>query len=213
QHAGRTGRETLSIAAETIGVDSELVEQMLDRVGLERSAARKRVGNYSLGMRQRLGIAQVRLGDPKAPILGAPAHGLDPEGIIWMRGLLRDFADRGGSVLLSSHLLHEVEAIADRLVLINRGRIVAQGDKSAMLASSGTLVRGPDRATLERALSSAGIELHRSNGAAIADAEPARVGAVAVEAHVQLSELRAAQDGGLEELFLSLTTDQKEMDG
>jgi ABC-2 type transport system ATP-binding protein len=212
QHAGRTGRETLRITAETIGVDPERVDQMLDRVGLERSAARKRVGNYSLGMRQRLGIAQVLLGDPKALILDEPANGLDPEGIIWMRGLLRDFADCGGTVLLSSHLLHEVEAIADRLVLINRGRIVAQGDKAAMLASSGTLVRGPDRAALERALAAAGIELHRSNGAVIADAEPATVGAVAVEARVQLSELRAAQDRGLEELFLSLTTNQKETD-
>ena len=89
-------------------------------------------------MRQRLGIAHALLGDPQVLILDEPANGLDPEGILWMRGLLRDFADRGGTVLLSSHLLHEVEATADRLVVIGNGRIVAQGAKEELLAASGT---------------------------------------------------------------------------
>jgi ABC-2 type transport system ATP-binding protein len=213
QHAGRTGREALLISARTIGVRDERVEEMLDLVGLEPSAAKRRVGAYSLGMRQRLGLAQVLLGEPRALILDEPANGLDPEGIIWMRGLLRDFADRGGTVLLSSHLLHEIDAIADDLVLINRGRIVAQGAKSELLAASGTFVRGANQQALERALIAGGIEIRRSNGAVIADAEPEAIGTATMVANVPLVELRPADSGGLEELFLSLTsTDPKEND-
>jgi ABC-2 type transport system ATP-binding protein len=211
QHAGRTGREALLVSARTIGVGDERVEEMLDLVGLEPSAAKRRVGAYSLGMRQRLGLAQVLLGEPKALILDEPANGLDPEGIIWMRSLLRDFADRGGTVLLSSHLLHEVDAIADQLVLINRGQIVAQGAKSELLASPGTLVRAANQAALERSLAEAGIEVTHSNGALIADAQPADIAAATMVANVPLIELRPADNGGLEALFLSLTaTDPKE---
>ena len=112
---------------------------------------------YSLGMRQRLGLAHALLGDPRVLILDEPANGLDPEGIFWMRGLLRDFADRGGTVLLSSHLLREVEAVADRLVVIGGGRIVAQGDKAELLAASGTVVRALDAGALRAALTAAGI--------------------------------------------------------
>jgi ABC-2 type transport system ATP-binding protein len=213
QHAGRTGREALTISAQTIGVSEKRVEEILDRVGLEPAAALRRVGAYSLGMRQRLGLAQVLLGEPRALILDEPANGLDPEGIIWMRRLLRDFADRGGTVLLSSHLLHEIEAIADQLVLINRGRIVTQGAKSELLASSGTLVRGANQPALERALIEAGIEITHSNGAVIANAEPEAIGLATMAANVSLIELRPADNGGLEHLFLSLTaTDPKEVD-
>ena len=127
QHAGRTGQEVLAVSAQVMGVDRQRVDELLDAVGLDKRAARKRVGKYSLGMRQRLGIAHALLGDPQVLILDEPANGLDPEGIKWMRGLLRDFADRGGTVLLSSHLLGEVEAMADDLVVIGGGRIVAAG--------------------------------------------------------------------------------------
>jgi ABC-2 type transport system ATP-binding protein len=137
QHAGRSGREVLRLTADVLGVSRARVPELLDRVGLPQSAARKRVGQYSLGMRQRLGIAQSLLGEPSVLILDEPANGLDPEGIVWMRGLLRDFADRAGTVLLSSHLLHEIEAVADNLVVISHGQIVAQGDKAELLASSG----------------------------------------------------------------------------
>ena len=113
-------------------------------------AAKRRVRAYSLGMRQRLGLAHALLGDPRVLILDEPANGLDPEGIFWMRGLLRDFADRGGTVLLSSHLLREVEAVADRLVVIGGGRIVAQGGKDELLAGAGTLVRARDPARAAR---------------------------------------------------------------
>ena len=123
------------------------VDELLDAAsGSTASAARKRVRQYSLGMRQRLGLAHALLGDPEVLILDEPANGLDPEGIRWMRGLLRDFADRGGTVLLSSHLLREVEAVADRLVIIGGGRIVAQGTRDELLAGAGMLVRGDRRA-------------------------------------------------------------------
>jgi ABC-2 type transport system ATP-binding protein len=206
QHAGRRGREVLTLAAHTIGVDAGRVPEMLERVALPGSAARKRIGNYSLGMRQRLGIAQALLGDPSVLILDEPANGLDPEGIAWMRRLLRDFADRGGTVLLSSHLLREIEAIADALVVIGNGAIVAQGSLRELLASSGTYVRALDGAALHAALQSAGLTSTPATGdALIVDGEAEAVGRAAAAAGVVLLELRPADTAGLEELFLSLT--------
>ena len=134
QHGGRTGRETLTVSAETMGVNRRRVEEMLEVVGLDAAAARRRVGRYSLGMRQRLGLAQAMIGDPDVLLLDEPANGLDPDGIRWMRDLLRQFADGGGTVLLSSHLLGEVEAVADRLVVIAGGTVRASGEKDVLLA-------------------------------------------------------------------------------
>src|SRR3954454_20818048 len=130
---------------------------MLDLVGLTPDEARRRVGDYSLGMRQRLGIAHAPLADPEVLIPGEPADRPDPAGLHRMRSLLRRFADRGGSVLLSSHLLHEVEAVADELVIIGGGRIVAAGTKSDMLAGAGTIARSPDVGALSGALTTAGL--------------------------------------------------------
>ena len=130
QHAGRTGREILTIAQQMMGLPARRVDEMLELVSLTPTEAKRRVRNYSLGMRQRLGIATALLGEPEVLILDEPANGLDPAGIRWMRDLLRDYADRGGTVLLSSHLLHEIEVIADDLVVIGNGRIVAQGTKT-----------------------------------------------------------------------------------
>ncbi len=141
QHAGRTGREILTIAQRTMGLPASSVDQMLHRVSLTGTEADRRVRNYSLGMRQRLGIATALLGEPDVLILDEPANGLDPAGIRWMRDLLREYADKGGTVLLSSHLLHEIEVIADDLVVIGNGRIVAQGTKAELLEAAGTLVR------------------------------------------------------------------------
>jgi len=206
QHSGRTGREVLSLSAMVLGIGSERVDEALDRVGLAGKAAGKRVGNYSLGMRQRLGLAAALLGDPQVLVLDEPANGLDPDGIYWMRGLLRGFADRGGTVLLSSHLLREVEAVADQLVVISSGRIVAQGSKQELLGGRGTVVRGPDRALLERALRAAGITVVPGEGdALVADAEPLAVGQAVAAAGVVLTELRPAGGEGLEELFRALT--------
>jgi ABC-2 type transport system ATP-binding protein len=206
QHSGRTGREVLKLTAAVLGVDGARVPELLERVGLPRAAARKRVGNYSLGMRQRLGIAQALIGEPEVLVLDEPANGLDPEGIFWMRGLLREFADRGGTVLLSSHLLREVEAVADQLVVIGEGRIVAEGTKAELLATSGTLVRAAEPEALYDGLLAAEIAVEpAADGALVVDAEPAVVGRVAADRGVALVELRPADGGGLEQLFLSLT--------
>ena len=134
QHAGRTGRETLTIAALLMGLRPERVEEMLELVSLTPTEASRRVRDYSLGMRQRLGIAAALIGDPHVLILDEPANGLDPAGIRWMRDLLRGYANRGGTVLLSSHLLHEIEVVADDIVMIGHGRIVSRGTKTDSFA-------------------------------------------------------------------------------
>ncbi len=152
QHAGRTGREVLRLSAETMGLKRGRAEEMLELVGLSGTEPKRRVRNYSLGMRQRLGIANALMGDPSVLILDEPVNGLDPAGIHWMRGLLRHFASRGGTVLLSSHLLHEVEMIADDMVLIGRGKIVAQGSREDLLQTAGTYVKPLDPAALTAAL-------------------------------------------------------------
>ncbi|MEU7608885.1 ATP-binding cassette domain-containing protein [Micromonospora sp. NPDC049204] len=205
QHAGRTGREALTLSAYTMGLSRREVAAKLDLVGLNAVAAKRRVRAYSLGMRQRLGLAHALLGDPRVLILDEPANGLDPEGIFWMRGLLRDFADRGGTVLLSSHLLREVEAVADRLVVIGGGRIVAQGNKNELLAGGGTVVRARDDAALRRALETAGLSAADSSEGLLVQADAEAVGQAAADAGVALAELRPASGGGLEQLFLTLT--------
>jgi ABC-2 type transport system ATP-binding protein len=206
-HAGRTGQETLSLSAHTMGADRSRVPELLEYVGLPAAAARRRVGKYSLGMRQRLGIAHALLGDPQVLVLDEPANGLDPEGIFWMRGLLRDFADRGGTVLLSSHLLREVEAVADHLVVIGGGRIVADGSKQELLASTGTRVRALDADALEQALTDIGVDVTVArDGALLVDASAESVGRVAAAEGLVLVELGGADSGGLEELFLTLTS-------
>ena len=158
-------------------------------------------------MRQRLGIAAALIGDPRVLILDEPANGLDPAGIRWMRDLLRDFARGGGTVLLSSHLLHEIEVIADDIVVIGQGRIVAQGTKAELLAGAGTLVRTPDVHLLGRALAAQGLSVSAVDGGLRTDAAPDRVGRVALDAGVPLTELRAGDGAGLEDMFLELTAD------
>ena len=208
QHVGRAGREVLQLSALTMGLPTARVDEMLDLVGLSKEEGKRRVGQYSLGMRQRLGIANALLGDPQVLILDEPANGLDPAGIHWMRGLLKDFARRGGTVLLSSHLLHEIEVIADRLVVIGRGRIVADGTKAELLNVAGTYVRGLDPDALEAVLDAAGLEYTAStDGGFSVAADPQQVGTAAAAAGVVLLELRPAGSAGLEEMFLTLTAD------
>ena len=158
-------------------------------------------------MRQRLGIAHALLGDPSILILDEPANGLDPAGIHWMRGLLRDYAATGGTVLLSSHLLHEVERIADDLVLIGQGRIVAHGTKEELLQTGGTYVEAEQHRALVHALDAAGIHATTSGDGLRSDVEPRQVGAVAAANGIALDQLRPAEGAGLEELFLQLTAD------
>jgi ABC-2 type transport system ATP-binding protein len=212
QHGGRRGREALAVSALTLGVPDRRADELLERVGLDRSAARKRVRQYSLGMRQRLGIANALLGDPEVLILDEPANGLDPEGMRWMRGLLRDFADRGGTVLLSSHLLHEVEAVADQLVIIGNGRIAAQGSRAELLAGAGTLVRARDDDGLRAALVAAGLTAKPlEDGGFVVDAEPEQVGRAALDGAVALTHLGPSESAGLEQLFFDLTTGAPDM--
>ena len=188
-----------------LGVDGARAAQVLELVGLDAAAARKRVGQYSLGMRQRLGIAAAMLGDPRVLILDEPANGLDPQGVHWIRVLLREFADRGGTVLLSSHLLHEVEAIADHLVIISDGRIVADGTPDQLRTSRTTLVRALDLTALSAALSASGRQARTTaDGALETDAEPEAVGRIAAQSGAVLTELRP-RGNDLEQLFLALT--------
>ncbi|WP_372727985.1 ABC transporter ATP-binding protein [Nocardioides sp.] len=207
QHGGRTGREILTIAQRTLGLPAARVDEMLDLVSLTPQEAGRRVRHYSLGMRQRLGIAVALIGDPAGLILDEPANGLDPAGIRWMRDLLRGHAERGGTVLLSSHLLHEIEVIADDLVVIGNGRIVASGTKAELLTTAGTLVRTREVAVLSRALAESGVATAPMDGGLRAEADAELVGRVALAAGVPLLELRAAEGAGLEEMFLELTAD------
>lgn len=229
QHAGRTGRETLTLSQRLLGVPAARVEEMLHLVSLTDDEAGRRVRDYSLGMRQRLGLANALLGDPQVLILDEPANGLDPAGIRWMRDLLRSYADRGGTVLLSSHLLHEIEVVADDIVVIGNGGIVAQGAKKDLLGGTGTHLQTRHSDALGAALAEAGLTFTTTPttsspvaGANTAtpnatdlsalrafdvDADPEQVGHIALQASVPLIELRAAGDGGLEEMFLTLTAD------
>ncbi|QWF23606.1 ATP-binding cassette domain-containing protein [Nocardioides sp. LMS-CY] len=209
QHAGRTGREILELGARTMGLPASRVDEMLELVSLTPTEAKRRLRNYSLGMKQRLGIAHALLGDPSVLILDEPANGLDPAGIRWMRGLLKGYAERGGTVLLSSHLLHEVEQIADEMILIGHGRIVAQGDKKSLLAGAAggaaSFVTALDNEALTKALEAKGIGVSAAGEGLRVETETVEIGRTALESGIVLTDLRAA-DGGLEDLFLELTS-------
>jgi ABC-2 type transport system ATP-binding protein len=213
QHAGRTGREVLTLGARTMGLPASRVDEMLELVSLSDKESKRRVRNYSLGMRQRLGIAHALLGDPSVLILDEPANGLDPAGIRWMRGLLKGYADRGGTVLLSSHLLSEVEIIADEMILIGHGRIVAQGDKKSLLATqkATTLVSSLDNTRLGQALTERGFPVVPAGDGLRVDVAPVEVGRVAAQHAIVLTDLRLG-GAGLEDLFLELTSDHQRDD-
>lgn len=208
QHAGRTGREALTLSALMMGIDRSRVDAMLELVGLTPKESGRRVRNYSLGMRQRLGIANALLGDPQVLILDEPVNGLDPAGIRWMRSLLRGFASEGGTVLLSSHLLMEMEAVSDDLIVIGHGRIVAQGAKEDLLAVPGSIVTSLDDAALAAAIQQAGLEVSpHAGGGLMTEASREQVGRIALDAQVVLTGLAEAKNHGLEELFFDLTAD------
>ncbi|HZB20733.1 MAG TPA: ABC transporter ATP-binding protein [Blastococcus sp.] len=204
-HPGRTGRTHLRLLARTVGVPAGRVDEVLGLVGLA-DAAHRRIGGYSLGMRQRLGIAGALLAEPPVLIFDEPANGLDPEGIRWMRDLLRSHAAQGGTVLLSSHLLGEVEHTVDRLLVIGAGRIVADAPVADLLGAEGTAVRAADPAGFTRALEAAGFHVqHGAEGALVVPGtDPSQVGAVAAAGGHVLVDLRP-QQRALEDLFFSLT--------
>ena len=207
QHAGRTGREILTIVQQTLGLRQQPgrrdARPRQPHRGRGRPSRRQLLARHAAAAGDRSAL----IGNPGVLMLDEPANGLDPAGIRWMRDLLRGFADQGGTVLLSSHLLREVEIIADDIVMIGHGRIVCEGSKADLLRSMGTIVRADDLTALRRALHAVGIETTESDQGGVATpAEPARVGQAAFAAGIALTELRTA-DGGLEDMFLELTAD------
>ena len=205
-HPGRRAIDELRISAHAAGLPRSRCEEVIELVGLADAAA-KRVGQYSLGMRQRLGIAQALLGDPRVLLLDEPANGLDPEGITWVRRLLRYLADDGRVVFVSSHLLGEVSRLADEVIVIRRGRIVTQSSVAELTsaASGGVIVAAEQLSALAAALRQAGAEVTPADGHLVVDGrDPAWVGRVALEAGIALSELRP-MTAELEDVFMELT--------
>lgn len=206
-HPARTAHNHLKIYAQAAGLPLSRVDESLAVVGLEEVADRK-VGGFSLGMRQRLGLAYALLGDPGVLVLDEPVNGLDPEGIKWMRGLLRTLAAQGRTVLLSSHLLTEVQQSVDNLVIISRGRLVYQGGLAELSETEQTLVvaDSPDRAALAAAFTAAALDFDAlRSGLVVRGQEPAALGQIALAAGVPLSGL-ARKGGGIEEIFLDLVS-------
>jgi ABC-2 type transport system ATP-binding protein len=206
-HPARTGRNHLRVLAAAAGIENARVDQVLAEVELS-DAARRRVGGYSLGMRQRLSVAAALLGEPELLVLDEPANGLDPEGIRWLRNFLRSFADGGGTVFVSSHVLAEVSQLADEVVIIHRGKLVAHQPVVELIAQAAgaTRVRSPRAAALLERLRAAGIDAEADGERLAVHAPPERVGDLAAEAGIPLHEL-VADTGSLEEAFLELTAE------
>jgi ABC-2 type transport system ATP-binding protein len=207
-HPGRSGRNHLRVGATAGGIPRARVDEVLAEVELT-DAARRRVGGYSLGMRQRLSVAGALLGDPRLLVLDEPANGLDPEGIRWLRNFLRSFADGGGTVFISSHVLAEVAQLADEVVIIHHAKLIAHESLEALTAraSGGTLVRSPDAERLRQELAGAGVETTAAEGGELrVQATPERVGELAAAAGVVLHELRR-EEASLEQVFLELTAE------
>ncbi|SEP27031.1 ABC transporter ATP-binding protein [Trujillonella endophytica] len=207
-HPGRTGRSHLLVAARTSGIPLRRVEEVLDEVGLG-GAARRRVKGYSLGMRQRLGIAAALLGDPRVLLFDEPVNGLDLDGVRWIRGLLRRLADEGRTVLVSSHLLGEVQQIADRLVVIGRGRLIADATTEEILGGLGrpqVRVRGARADDLAAALRRPGLTVAPGGDGdlLVEGATAEEVGALAHAADVPLWHLSDVRPS-LEQAYLELT--------
>jgi ABC-2 type transport system ATP-binding protein len=204
-HPGRSGRNHLRVQAASAGLPPTRVEEVLSLVELSGSAKR-RVKGYSLGMRQRLGLATALLGDPEVLVLDEPANGLDPAGIRWLRDLLRSLAAEGRTILVSSHVLAEVAQTVDRVVIIHRGRLIQQASIAEVLAGAqgATRVRSPDAGRLRELLTAQGIEVNEADGALLVDAPPEQVGELAAANNIVLHEL-SVERATLEEVFLELT--------
>jgi ABC-2 type transport system ATP-binding protein len=208
-HPGRRAIEELRISAAAAGLPRSRCDEVIELVGLGK-AALKRVGQYSLGMRQRLGIAQALLGDPKVLLLDEPANGLDPEGIHWVRGLLRGLADEGRAALVSSHLLGEVTRLADEVLVISHGRFVTQAPVDALTRAAGAgvvRVSSLDDQRLAHALHASGLETSAlPDGLQVAASSTAAVGQIALDSGVVLTGLQPVIPD-LEEVFMELTGD------
>ena len=212
-HPGRTGRDHLKVLADSTHIDHRRVDEMLEQVGLA-DAARKRAGGYSMGMRQRLGLAAAMLGDPQVLILDEPANGLDPEGIRWLRGFLRHVSSQGKTVLVSSHMLQEVEQTVDDIVIIAHGRLVEHGAMSDLHGTGSSLVRTTDPEALLAALRPVDVagSLQPDGSLLASSADLQLIGDVALGAGLPVHELRLVSTD-LESLFFSLTEGQELGDG
>ena len=210
-HPGRSGRNHLRVLALAGGIHGARVDEVLALVDL-REAGRRRVKGYSLGMRQRLGLAAALLGDPEVLLLDEPANGLDPQGIRWLRDFLRSLAGEGRTILVSSHVLSEVAQTVDEVVIIHRGKLIqraAMTEVEAMAAGS-TMVRSPTAGELAARLAGASIDTtDAGDGRLIVNAPPERVGEIAAEHGIVLHEL-SVERASLEEVFLELTGDPGE---
>ncbi len=209
-HPGRSARNHLRVVATAAGLPLTRADAVLDQVGLTH-AVRRRVGGFSLGMRQRLGLATALLGDPRVLILDEPANGLDPEGVHWLRGLLRHLADQGRTVLVSSHVLAEVAQTVDQVVIVAGGRLVTQSTLAALTARTEQLVRvrTPQAQALRTQLTAQGIQVDPDGGdqlVAVGTTTEA-VGRAAAAAGIVIYEMRAERSN-LEDVFLQLTSQQ-----
>jgi ABC-2 type transport system ATP-binding protein len=212
-HGGRSGRAHLRALARSNTIPRSRVEQVLHEVGLT-GAADRRIGGYSLGMKQRLGIATALLGDPPVLLFDEPLNGLDPEGVLWVRGLVRRLAAEGRTVLVSSHLMSEMENTADQLIVIGRGRLIA-AESVTGFAARGTrrsvTVRTPEPAALTGALTAAGAAVRPAGDGTllVTGLDTTRIGEIALEHRLVLQEL-TAHTASLEEAFMELTADSVE---
>jgi len=212
-HTGRSARDHLLFLAQTQRLPRGRVQEMIDLVGLG-DAADKRAGSFSLGMGQRLGIAVALLGDPRVLVLDEPVNGLDPEGILWMRNLMKTLAGEGRTVFVSSHLMSEMALTAEHLIVIGRGRLIADCSTEEFIARSSqrsVLVRTPQPERLTELVSAAGgAILPGANGALIVtNLDAPRIGELAAGAQLVLHEL-TPQLASLEEAFMELTADSVE---
>jgi ABC-2 type transport system ATP-binding protein len=210
-HPARSGRNHLCVLATAAGIARSRVDAVLADVELSDAAGR-RVRGYSLGMRQRLSVAAALLGEPELLVLDEPANGLDPEGIRWLRNFLRSYAAAGGTVFVSSHVLAEISQLADEVLIIHRGRLVAQQPVAELIAraAGATRVRSPRADDLRARLREAGIEAEVAGDRLLTvQAPPETVGDLAAEAGIPVHEL-VADSGSLEEAFLELTSDAPE---
>ncbi len=208
-HPGRSGRDHLRMLSRAVGLPDKRADDVLELVELQE-AARRRVKGYSLGMRQRLGLASALLGDPDLLVLDEPANGLDPEGVRWLRDFLRDFASRGRTVLISSHVLAEIAQTVDRVLIISHGRLITESTLEELTARVGGVVRvqstKPDQLAL--ALHREGIATSRPNDHTLLAQGTARerVGDIALAEGIAIHEL-LAEGSSLEEVFLDLTSE------
>jgi ABC-2 type transport system ATP-binding protein len=204
-HPGRSGRDHLRVMADTAGVGNARVDEILEMVGIP-AAARQRAGSYSMGMRQRLALAGALLGDPQVLLLDEPANGLDPEGIRWLRALLRHLSSQGKTILISSHMLSEVEQTVDDVVIIANGKLIRQAAIGDLATEHVSTVRTSEPDRLIEALTTSGLSATASeNGIQVVGNDLVRIGDIALSAGLPIHELRA-NENDLEKLFFELTS-------